>query len=261
MFACLHSIVSGNLDADRCDYVRRDGFASAFEFGDFDLERILLTLRIVQCNGQFKLVPTTVALSALESFFLERYRIYRWLVFHPAAIQVDVALSRALTLLLEVACGELKGPMYQDIERVLSEAHFTRLWQSFHEEEHYDFFVGCDEPWLITLLREVQQTISKSERSQGESVKRLALRVYLDLVLDRTKRLQPLWKRQEDYASFCRQVIAAKPMGKPKGHVNPAVENPVCTFNRDFLPSLLSSLPGEGLCTKCDCWRTCCRLD
>lgn len=48
VFACQHSIVSGNLDADRCDYVRRDGFASAFEFGDFDLERILLTLRIVQ---------------------------------------------------------------------------------------------------------------------------------------------------------------------------------------------------------------------
>ena len=90
LLKCLHSIMSGNLDADRCDYVRRDGLASGFEFGDFDLERILHTLRFFKVGKQFDLLPTTAAVSALESFFLERYRIFRWLVFHPKVVELDL---------------------------------------------------------------------------------------------------------------------------------------------------------------------------
>lgn len=245
LLACLHSIVSGNLDADRCDYVRRDGLASAFEFGDFDLERILHTLRFVKHDGRFELAPTTVALSALESFFLERYRIYRWLVFHPTAVQLDVALSRALTLLLEVACGELKGGTYAEINRALTNARFARLWDSFESEDHYDRFVGCDEPWLTTLLREVQQLMAKPGNSHAETVKELALHVYLDLVLDRAKRLRPVWKRQEDYATFCRGAVATSSTARSEGGDPPQAENLIRIFNGDLLPKL-KSLPGDG---------------
>ena len=46
VYSCLHSIVSGEVDADRCDYVLRDGYASSFEFGNYDLARIMHNIRL-----------------------------------------------------------------------------------------------------------------------------------------------------------------------------------------------------------------------
>ncbi len=238
----LHSLISGNLDADRCDYVRRDGFASAFEFGDFDLDRILHTLRFCKpeagSSEDFIIVPTTVALSALESFFLERYRIWRWLVFHHTAIALDLALTRALTILLEIACDgpfEIKDPGSKEvlgkIKNVLVENKFEHLWLSFKEQKSYRLFVACDESWLLTVLRRVQTTIS--EVKEGD-LKLVALCAYLDLVLDRRKRLKPLWKRQEDYADFCKYVVQCLPPSQGKE------ENPVVQFNKE----VLTRLPG-----------------
>jgi len=232
IISCLHSIVSSDLDADRFDYVRRDGVASAFDFGDFDLERILHTLRIEECEKAFKLLPTTVALSAVESFFLERYQCYRWLVFHPTAVQVDVALSRALTILLEVACGE-KDNTWTNVKQILEHGRINRLWQPF-QLACPDKFIDCDEPWLITILREIQQAIPDDLSNQ--SLEKLALRTYLDLILDRKKRLRHLWKRQEDYEIFCKEVVnnlREKPPGNYSQH-----KEPIVTFNDCYLPGL-----------------------
>lgn len=82
VLAALHELVSGDFDADRADYVQRDGYASAFEFGTYDIERIVLCLRLAKVGDGFVIRPTSAALSAVESFFVERLRIYRWLVFH-----------------------------------------------------------------------------------------------------------------------------------------------------------------------------------
>jgi HD superfamily phosphohydrolase len=131
---CLHSIVSSDtIDADRCDYVRRDGYASGFEFGDFDLHRILSGLRLHRRNGRFTLATTTVATSALEAFFLERYRIYRWLVFHPMSQRAGLALSRALAILLEIWFNEVVDDeeILGRVRRCLKKADFHILWSSF----------------------------------------------------------------------------------------------------------------------------------
>lgn len=240
LLKCLHSIVSGNLDADRCDYVRRDGFASAFEFGDFDLDRILHTLRFIKAGKDFELVPTTVAVSALEAFFLERYRIFRWMVFHPMVVELDLALSRGLTILLEVACDELQGGLFPEVKKVLNEGHFDRLWQPFGDQRSYDDFISCDEPWLLTVLRQVQRTLPKADNNHGPC-KQVALRVYLDLVLDRAKSLWPLWKRQEDYAGFCKEVVGHEQAGKRRKaslSTSPQSQNPVVTFNDRNLTDL-----------------------
>jgi len=101
VFTCLHNIVSSDgFDSDRGDYVLRDGYASSFEFGEYDLARILNSVRFIHTARGYRLVATTAATSALESFFLERYRVWRWLVFHHSVVRGEVALSRALTILL-----------------------------------------------------------------------------------------------------------------------------------------------------------------
>lgn len=42
----LNQIISGQLDADRMDYLLRDSYFSATSYGQFDLERILRTMRV-----------------------------------------------------------------------------------------------------------------------------------------------------------------------------------------------------------------------
>ncbi len=48
----LNQIVSAQLDADRMDYLLRDSYFSATSYGQFDLERILRTLRVKNQNGK-----------------------------------------------------------------------------------------------------------------------------------------------------------------------------------------------------------------
>lgn len=234
LLRCLHTIVSGNLDADRCDYVRRDGLASAFEFGDFDLDRIFSTIRFVKSGQNIRLLPTTVAQSALEAFFLARYQIYRWLVFHPIVVQVDVSLSRALTILLEVACGEHDDKLYGEIKRVLECMEFRRLWEPFRDKDTYGSFVTCDEGWFSVLLRDVQAVVAKTvgQNTEGVPLKLLALKIYLDLVCDRVKHLKPLWKRQEDYKAIADEVARLNHTAKPGRAPSSTEPGPVVAFNR-----------------------------
>jgi HD superfamily phosphohydrolase len=82
VFATLHDIISGEYDADRADYILRDGYMSGTGFGRYDLDRFVQSLRLYKEEGRFKVVPTIRALSTLESYLIERYKIYKWINSH-----------------------------------------------------------------------------------------------------------------------------------------------------------------------------------
>ena len=70
----LNQIVSGQLDADRMDYLLRDAYATGTSYGEFDLERILRTIRIrdhqilVKESGIHKHVLAGVSASGCQKF-------------------------------------------------------------------------------------------------------------------------------------------------------------------------------------------------
>lgn len=206
--ACLHSLISGeSFDADRCDYVLRDGHASSFEFGEYDLTRILNSIRLCKRDDDFEIVSSTTAASALESFFLERYRIWRWVVFHPNVVRAEIALSRAFALLLEIAFADKSSNKEETTVRgILKSWNFNKFWRSFSSPEEYRQYLSCDEPWLLALLREIQC----DGRLSGWLPRRIAmLKIYLDFVLDRSKpSFASLWKRAEEYDTFAKLAVA-----------------------------------------------------
>lgn len=208
ILTCLHSIVSGeSVDADRCDYVLRDGNASSFEFGEYDITRILHNLRLTtNSRGDFEIGSTTTAASALESFFLERYRIWRWIVFHPNVVRSEIALSRALNILLEMIFSTgLRGPE-KTLHRILTKFDFPKLWRSFENESRYRDYISCDESWLLALFREIQHSIEGESRLRHRII---ILKCCIDFVLDRKKSsncFAALWKRAEEYEDFARAV-------------------------------------------------------
>ncbi|MCY0879754.1 MAG: HD domain-containing protein [Firmicutes bacterium] len=86
------SLVSGQLDADRLDYLMRDSLATGVDYGKFDLARIIRVLQPV--DG--RLVVRQSALHTVEAYLLARYFMYWQVYFHPVSRAGEVLLRGIL---------------------------------------------------------------------------------------------------------------------------------------------------------------------
>ncbi|MGK0525485.1 MAG: HD superfamily phosphohydrolase [Pseudomonadales bacterium] len=99
----LSSIVSGEIDADRADYMLRDGFHSSVTIGGFNLDHLLSNLRIGWDESEpwLGLAITQKGLGALEDFVYSRYQMYRKVYAHKTALGFDWLLREAINEVLE----------------------------------------------------------------------------------------------------------------------------------------------------------------
>lgn len=96
--ALLSNIVSGELDADRADYMLRDGFHSSVTIGGFNLDHLLSNLHFGMCD-QTHWVGIAIAeksLSSLEDFVYSRHQMYRQVYAHKTAQGFDWLLRAAI---------------------------------------------------------------------------------------------------------------------------------------------------------------------
>lgn len=84
----LNQIVSGQLDADRMDYLLRDAYFTGTSYGHFDLERILRTMR-VQNN---KIVMKESGIHTVEDYIMARYHMYWQVYYHPVTRSYEAIL-------------------------------------------------------------------------------------------------------------------------------------------------------------------------
>ncbi|MEF2783845.1 MAG: HD domain-containing protein [Clostridium sp.] len=95
---CMNQLVSGQLDADRMDYLLRDAYFTGTSYGKFDLERILRTLRVV--NG--KMVVKASGIHSVEDYIMARYHMYWQVYLHPVARSYEALLSLVFRRMKEV---------------------------------------------------------------------------------------------------------------------------------------------------------------
>ncbi len=84
----LTQIMSAQMDADRMDYLLRDSYFTGVSYGEFDLERILRTLRIKNNS----LVIKESGIHALEDYIMARYQMYWQVYLHPTSRSFEVIL-------------------------------------------------------------------------------------------------------------------------------------------------------------------------
>lgn len=77
----LIQMVSSQLDADRMDYLLRDSYMTGTTYGQFDMSRILRTMRI----SDGKIVYKESGVQAIENYILARYHMYWQVYYHPTA--------------------------------------------------------------------------------------------------------------------------------------------------------------------------------
>jgi len=101
----LSLLISGDLDADRLDYLTRDSHYSGLPFG-FNIKVIfneLLenNLRIEKINGNSFLTIDTEGLPAMEQFLGARYAHYKYLVYEPRVLLANLVFITSLEESLE----------------------------------------------------------------------------------------------------------------------------------------------------------------
>lgn len=127
----LSSIVSGEVDADRADYMLRDGFHSSVTIGGFNLDHLLSNLRFGWTVKEpwLGLAIARKGLGALEDFVYSRHQMYRQVYAHKTALGFDWILREAINEVLEDADN------FNWVDRSLSNmADFTEVTDTFFWE-------------------------------------------------------------------------------------------------------------------------------
>ena len=90
----LRQVVSGELDADRMDYLQRDSFFTGVNYGKFDADWIVQNLAAVQRDDRVYLALQHRAVFAFEDFLLSRYHMFLSVYFHSTSVGYEVLLQR-----------------------------------------------------------------------------------------------------------------------------------------------------------------------
>lgn len=86
----LNQMISGQLDADRMDYLLRDAYFTGTSYGAFDLERILRTIRV----KDQKIVVKESGIHSVEDYIMARYHMYWQVYYHPVCRSYEFLLQK-----------------------------------------------------------------------------------------------------------------------------------------------------------------------
>lgn len=116
----LQGLVSGSLDLDKIDYLRRDSLFCGVPYGAVDVERLLesLTLAREADGAPLEVAVTDKGISALESLLFAKYQMFRNVYWHHAVRAATVAFRRLIEGALEAGLlerDELAGPTDEEL--------------------------------------------------------------------------------------------------------------------------------------------------
>ena len=124
----LRNLVSGELDCDRMDYLRRDAYFAGVSYGKYDQAWILSNLVPVLDDGCYELGLDAGALHAFEDFLLARHHMFLMVYAHRHTLILDKMLRLF-------------------VQTTPSISHFPSDPESYIE---------CDDGLIMNLLREHQ---------------------------------------------------------------------------------------------------------
>ncbi len=94
--SALQGLISGSLDLDKIEYLKRDAFMCGVNYGDIDVDRLLDSLTLVSDpeRGTPTVGISEKGLSALESLLFAKYQMYRNVYWHHAVRSATAMYKR-----------------------------------------------------------------------------------------------------------------------------------------------------------------------
>jgi len=112
----LQGLISGSLDLDKIEYLKRDAFMCGVPYGEIDVDRLTNSLVLVDDpkSRRRSLAVQEKALSALESLLFAKYQMYRNVYWHHAVRSATAMYKRLV-----------EDAVKSDVVSVASLARFT----------------------------------------------------------------------------------------------------------------------------------------
>ncbi|MDP2631626.1 MAG: HD domain-containing protein [Candidatus Uhrbacteria bacterium] len=92
----LKSLISGEVDCDRMDYLLRDSYYCGVAYGNFDVDWLISSLGISEYNGQLILTLNENGVRAFEDMLLARYHMIDQVYFHKTEAGFVHYLQKAI---------------------------------------------------------------------------------------------------------------------------------------------------------------------
>ena len=110
----LQGLISGSLDLDKIEYLKRDAFMCGVNYGDIDVDRLVNSLTLVDDpdRGTRTVGISEKGLSALESLLFAKYQMYRNVYWHHAVRSATAMYKRLVDSALRagaLGAGALAG--------------------------------------------------------------------------------------------------------------------------------------------------------
>lgn len=92
----LQGLISGSLDLDKIEYLKRDAFMCGVPYGEIDVDRLTNSMVLVDdpASGRRTIGVREKALSALESLLFAKYQMYRNVYWHHAVRSATAMYKR-----------------------------------------------------------------------------------------------------------------------------------------------------------------------
>lgn len=150
----LHQLVSGQLDADRMDYLTRDSLYAGVVYGRFDIERLLDTITVARWeDSPWLLAVETGGLFALEALLLARYYMYIQVYLHDGRRFFDLALNSFLS-------NVLPDGTYPSPDQIDAYLRYDDLWLLQTARDT----AGAGDEWATALWqRKPWKTVDETE--------------------------------------------------------------------------------------------------
>jgi uncharacterized protein len=111
-------LISGQMDADRMDYLLRDSYHAGVQYGKFDLHRLISTIRAVRYDDRAPRLGIDMGgMHAAEALVLARYFMFTQVYFHKTRVAYDIHLRGALADILPD--GRFPRPTPSDLKKYI----------------------------------------------------------------------------------------------------------------------------------------------
>jgi uncharacterized protein len=133
----LSDIVSGGLEADKLDYLRRDSYHIGVAYGQFDLERILHTARRNPRNT--RVCVDEKGKDAIEDYKLARYLMHAQVYEHHTRLVADQMFLKAV----DIAINDEKiiDKDWFKINTTSSNEEFLKFYKTLDDHSFYDLIL------------------------------------------------------------------------------------------------------------------------
>ena len=169
-YEILPEIISGDLDADRTDYLLRDSYYCGVKYGEYDFPRYSQSFGVESNKGGLRLIINESDVFVAESLLIARYHYNLQVPYHRTRTGFDLALNAYLREKQEGGCLEL--PIHVDDSGNIESIDFDSFElfddYSMFEMIKRDYVDGNN--WAAILLRQDHLRCVFDEVDDGNSI-------------------------------------------------------------------------------------------